>query len=81
MIRVVSPHLFECDGKADIRDIEEHLGFTIANQGYETAAGLVLKLAGRIPQAGDRFSFENWFIDVLDVRRHRVVKLRFTRKK
>jgi len=81
MIRVVSPQLFECDGKADIRDIEEHLGFNIANQGFETAAGLVLKLAGRIPKAGDRFPYENWFIDVLEVRRHRVVKLRFTRKK
>ncbi len=81
MIRVVSPQHFECDGKADIRDIEEHLGFTIANQGFETAAGLVLKLAGRIPMAGDRFSYENWLIDVLEVRRHRVVKLCFTRKK
>lgn len=81
MIRVISAQHFECDGKTDIRDIEEHLGFTIANQGYETAAGLVLKLAGCIPKAGDRFNYENWTIEVLDVRRHRVVKLRFTKKK
>jgi CBS domain containing-hemolysin-like protein len=81
IIRVISPQIFECDGKADIRDIEEYLGFTIANQGFETAAGLVLKLAGRIPKVGDRFPYENWLIEVLAVQRRRVVKLRFTRKK
>jgi putative hemolysin len=81
LIRALSPGLFECDGKADIRDIEEQLGFTIANQGFETAAGLVLKLAGRIPKVGDLFPYENWLIEVLELRRHRIVKLRFTRKK
>ena len=38
-----------------------------------------VKLAGRIPQAGDTFDFEGTRIEVLDVDQRRVKRVRFVR--
>lgn len=79
MVKPLAEGVFECDGKADVREIEDYMGLVIDNQGYETAAGLVLKIAGRIPKAREHFTYANFDIEVLAVRRHRIMKLRFQR--
>ena len=77
-IRHISEGVFECDGKADIHDLADTLGITIDNDGYETAAGLALKLFGRIPSKGSSVHFKGYEIRVLEVAGHRISKLRFT---
>ncbi len=77
LLKRISNSSFECDGRLDIRDLEKCLGFSIVNQGYETTAGLVLKLAGRIPKVGESFRFHNYKIVVLEVQHHRISKLSF----
>lgn len=74
-----SDSVFQCDGKLEIRDLAEHLGLDIEQDGFETAAGLVLKLAGRIPQQGESFQFQGYEIQVLERSRRRVARLRFRR--
>ena len=49
-------------------------------EGFETVAGLVLKLTGRIPQPNDTIDFKDYRIKVLDADRRRVKAVRFTRK-
>ncbi|NLZ63370.1 MAG: HlyC/CorC family transporter [Lentisphaerae bacterium] len=78
LLQRIGNNAFECDGRLGIRDLERSLGFRIDNQGYETAAGLILKLAGRIPKAGDSFRFHGCTVDVLEVKHYRISKLRFT---
>ncbi len=42
---------------------------------YSTVAGLVLDLAGRLPQAGDRVDWQGWRIEVVDMDHRRIDKL------
>lgn len=81
MIKKTGEGSFECDGKTDIRDIEPWLGFKIDNQGYETAAGLTLKLMGCIPRKEASIDFHGYTIQVLDVQKHKILKLKFTKNK
>ena len=74
--RRLSPSAFLCSGRMEIRDLEEQLGMDIPNQGFETAAGLVLKLAGRIPSPGEHYHYHHVSFTVLEVRQHRITKLK-----
>ncbi len=72
---------FICSGRLEIEQLEELLALEIPLSGFETAAGLVLKLAGKIPSAGEHYHFRNVDITVLAVDNHRVTKLKFHVKK
>jgi len=72
---------FECDGKMDIEDVVERTGLAIGHEGFETVAGLVVKLTGRIPQAGEAVELGPWRIEVLAATPRRVTRLRFVRKR
>lgn len=75
--RRLSSTSFLCSGRMEIRVLEEYLGMDIPNQGFETAAGLVLKLAGKIPSAGEHYHYHHVSITVLEVRQHRITRLKF----
>ena len=79
-VTVLADDVFDCDGKLSIEDLEEHLGIEIPRDGFETVAGLVLKLCGRIPQPRDHIRFGGYDIEVLDVVKHKVTRLRFRRQ-
>ncbi len=77
LVQRISSSQFECDGRLDIRELEEYVGFRIENVGFETAAGLVLKLTGHIPVPGEVISYRGYLITVIEVKRHRICRLRF----
>jgi len=77
MLQRISSSQFECDGRLDIRELEKHLGFRIENVGFETTAGLVLKLSGHIPVPGELVTYRGYLITVLEVKHHRICRLRF----
>jgi CBS domain containing-hemolysin-like protein len=68
---------FECDGKMTIETLGDVLGCTVTREGFDTVAGLVLKLAGRIPAEGERVRFGQYEIEVVRVVKHKVARLRF----
>jgi CBS domain containing-hemolysin-like protein len=72
---------FECEGRLDVRELFEHLGISLESNGFETAAGLVLKLAGRIPREGETFAVDGYDATVLAMDRHRIERLRFVRRR
>ncbi len=79
-VQRVADSVYECDGKLEIRELSDRLGIKIRNQDFETAGGLVLKLAGRIPAVGERFSYQDFDIEVLQIVRRRIARLRFIRR-
>ncbi|MBQ7651548.1 MAG: HlyC/CorC family transporter [Victivallales bacterium] len=78
-IRRVSEGVYECEGKTGIHELAETLGISIDNDGYETAAGLALKLLGRIPVKGSSVTFSGYEIRIMEVVHRRISRLRFTR--
>jgi CBS domain containing-hemolysin-like protein len=71
---------FECDARLDVDELAERTGVPIPKEGFETVGGLVLKLTGGIPQAGEVVEQGPLRIEVLQAGPRRVERLRVTRR-
>ena len=71
--------VYECDGRTDVRKRARALGIDLGNPGFETVAGLVLKIAGRIPRPGEHFRFNGFDVEVLGIEGRRITRVRFRR--
>jgi CBS domain containing-hemolysin-like protein len=69
------PLLFELDGATPISAIEERFGLALPSAKTSTAGGLLVELAGRIPQAGERFLVRGLEFDVLQASPAKVDRL------
>jgi CBS domain containing-hemolysin-like protein len=69
------PLIFEVDGATTIAAIEEHFEVTLPSARKSTAGGLLVELAGRIPQAGERFMVRGLEFDVLQAGPTRVERV------
>jgi len=72
-------NVFECDGTMDVDELAELTGLAIRKEGFETVAGLVTYLAGRIPHSGEQVTFGPFRVEVLDATPRQVRRVRFTR--
>ena len=75
----VAAEVYECDGRLQIDELADRLGIEITKEGFETVAGFVLSIAGRIPVKGDKFRYRDYEVEVVDVVRRRVARLLFRR--
>jgi len=66
----------DCDGKTDVDYIGEQLGIKFDKDGYDTIAGLILKIAGRVPAPGETFNYENISLKILRSDKKRIKKVR-----
>ena len=71
--------IFECDGQAHLEELAEQMGLTFEDRDFETVAGFVIKLTGRIPQVGDVVKFGSFLIEILEADPRRIKRLRFIR--
>lgn len=60
-------------------ELAESTGLATPDGDYETVAGFVLDELGRIPEAGDRVSKDEWQLTVTRMDRHRIAELRLNR--
>jgi CBS domain containing-hemolysin-like protein len=67
----------ELSGRLNIDDANEEYGLTLPKEGWDTIGGLVLDLAGGVPNVNDAFETENYRITVtrMDGRRIEEVKI------
>jgi CBS domain containing-hemolysin-like protein len=73
---------FDADGRAPIDQLEAKLGASLAlpdhEDEFDTAAGLAVALAGRLPQRGEILHHPTGFdVEILDADPRRVKRLRF----
>lgn len=76
-------YIFE--GKTMLNDVCEILHiksevFEDAKGESDSLAGLVLELAGKFPQRGDDYNFENFTFKVLEINKNRIIKVKLTLK-
>lgn len=68
------------DGRLPIEDVEDALRIRFeVDDDFGTLGGFVHKHLGRLPIQGDRFEAENVQVEILEVERHRVRRLRITK--
>jgi putative hemolysin len=62
-------------------EFAETLGLTLPeNRTYETAAGFLIDVFGRLPDVGDRVGLQHWDFEVLDLDGRRIDKFLATRR-
>lgn len=69
---------WDADGSCR-EDVLARIGLRVPPGPYETVAGLVADLLGRIPVAGDAAELPGWRLRVLDVGHHRAERVRLVR--
>ena len=67
------------DGRFPVDDLGDLLGVTLPQEEWDTVGGLVLALAGRVPEVGETLSTRGVEFTVKEVLGHRVSELRVQR--
>lgn len=68
-------------GWMPIDDMADALGVTLSeNRPYETAAGLLIYVFGRLPVVGERTLFQNWQFEIVDLDGRRIDKILATKQ-
>jgi putative hemolysin len=70
---------FAVHGKVDIDKVKERLNVQIEREGFETLGGFLLTRLGRVPAVGERFAVDGLNVEVLEVERRRIHKVRIMR--
>jgi CBS domain containing-hemolysin-like protein len=74
-IPAVAPTIFETDGNLSLEALEEQFGVALPSSRSTTVGGLLVELAGRIPNSGERFTLGKLEFDVVQASPTRVERL------
>jgi CBS domain containing-hemolysin-like protein len=66
-------------GKASVDEVAQRLDIEIEREGFETVGGYLLARIGRVPAVGERFEIDGLTVEVLDVERRRINKVRMSK--
>jgi CBS domain containing-hemolysin-like protein len=70
---------FVVSGRASIDQVAQRLGVEIEREGFETVGGYLLARVGRVPAIGERLEMDGLSIEVLDVERRRINRVRMSK--
>jgi putative hemolysin len=71
--------VFVFSGKVSVDEVHDRLGVEIAREGFETVGGYLLSHLGRMPYLGETFDVDGLAVEVLEVERRRITKVRVRR--
>jgi len=75
----VGLQLWLADGRVPLEDLAEAVGTKLPEGPYSTAGGLLLALAGRIPEEGDQIRLDGLLFTVLQMDRNRIDRIQIQR--
>ncbi len=76
----VGDGLYRVSGKASIDDVNELLDAELPDEEWDTVAGLMLELFGRIPKSGDDVDFQGLSFTAEEVQGRRIAKVLIARR-
>jgi putative hemolysin len=68
--------IFVFSGKVNVDEVRDRLGVEIEREGFETLGGYLLSYLGRMPYVGEKFDVDGLSVEVLEVERRRITKVR-----
>ena len=71
---------FVFSGKVSVDEVGDRLGVEIEREGFETLGGYLLSHLGRMPYVGETFEVGDLAVEVLEVERRRITKVRVRRR-
>lgn len=70
--------VYTMEGSLHLHEVEEICGLAIPKKTYETIGGFALDKLQRIPTEGEVFRYRQWRIEVVEMDRLRIAKIRLT---
>jgi CBS domain containing-hemolysin-like protein len=70
---------FVFSGKVNVDEVRDRLGVEIEREGFETLGGYLLSHLGHMPYVGETFEVDDLAVEVLEVERRRITKVRVRR--
>jgi CBS domain containing-hemolysin-like protein len=71
---------FQFNGNVDVDEIAQRLNVQVDREGFETVGGYLLTHLGRVPSIGERVEVDGLQVEILDVQRRRINKVRIARQ-
>jgi magnesium and cobalt transporter len=71
---------FAFSGKVSVDEVRDRLGVEIEREGFETLGGYLLSHLGRMPYVGETFEVDELAVEVIEVERRRITKVRVRRR-
>jgi CBS domain containing-hemolysin-like protein len=71
--------VFVFSGKVNVDEVRDRLGVEIEREGFETLGGYLLSHLGHMPYVGETFEVDDLAVEVLEVERRRITKVRVAR--
>jgi putative hemolysin len=71
---------FVFSGKVNVDEVRDRLGVEIEREGFETLGGYLLSHLGHMPYVGETFDVDELAVEVLEVERRRITKVRVRRR-
>ena len=71
---------FVFSGKVSVDEVGDRLGVEIEREGFETVGGYLLAHLGHMPYVGETFGVDDLAVEVLEVERRRITKVRVRRR-
>lgn len=77
----ISKNSWDVLGKSDIEEVNQKIKSRFQEaEDYDTISGLILDKLGRIPKEGETIIIGKYSIEVIELDRHRIVKVRIRKK-
>jgi putative hemolysin len=78
---IIDEHTFQIDGGMRIEDANEEMGLSLPEGDYETVAGFVLHLLGRIPKQGEHLKYKDFKLVITKMSGVKIEEVLVTREK
>jgi putative hemolysin len=75
----INENTFQIDGGMRIEEVNQEMGLDLPKDGYETIAGFLLHLLGRIPKQGEQIRYRNMKIIITKMQSARIVEILVTK--
>ena len=75
-VQSIDLYTFEIDAGLRIEEVNEKLGLQLPKEDYETIAGFILSVLGRIPKEGEQFRYDNITFVITEVRGVKIERVR-----
>ena len=75
----IDENTFQIEGGMDIDEVNEELGIALPEGDFETIAGFVLDILGRIPQEHEQFEYKNLRFEIVRMQDLKIETIKVTR--
>ncbi len=77
---VINAYTFQIDGSMRIEEANEEMGLELPVGGYETVAGFILDLLGRIPKRGEQLKYKDLKLVITKMRGVKIEEILLTKE-